>query len=541
MSTPGARVWDYEPEQIAHLLSLLRCDRLRLVISGKAHAQRCTSAERWYGTKYSDQPLDADLAVRWGAARVVPGLALPRANPFVPQDLELRPPAGPAHTEFPERLRLGSELGSVATAYFRKDEDFGLPKAVCAFMIHCPFTAECLEHRVSVELWCAAVMEELNQFAYEAQMAGLSYSMGATATGVMVRFGGYNDKLLALLSAVARAVAEFGEVPEQTYRITRAVMERDFSNAATRAPPHVQGFVAESCTLSLTGRSHEERLAALRGPAGQLGSLRGLNRRLLDRCHVECLLQGNLTAPEAQELVHGFLRPLGIAEALDAVPPVGSAALPPGWTLLERRGADPEEKNGALVLRLQVAEHSLQSACLTALASQILSQLEGFVVQSERHPSFVLRRVREWVEGAWGYLEAELADEEFQEYRAALVAQVQERHKSLGEEFGAHWAEVAARSLRFGLRREQAACLEALGLEDLRRFVGSLRGAPALCVLVASQRGDAEPGAPGAAAESCDRVWSPEDVAAFREQARWRLRESRIDRHPGGGPVASRL
>eukprot|EP00959_Pyramimonas_sp_CCMP1952_P437931 9168288-Pyramimonas_sp.AAC.1 len=46
----------------------------------EAHAQRCTSAERWYGTKYSDQPLDADLAVRWGAARVVPGLALPRAN-----------------------------------------------------------------------------------------------------------------------------------------------------------------------------------------------------------------------------------------------------------------------------------------------------------------------------------------------------------------------------------------------------------------------------------------------------------------------------
>jgi secreted Zn-dependent insulinase-like peptidase len=249
---------------------------------------------------------------------------------------------------------------------------------------------------------------------------------------------------------------------------------------------------------------------------------------------VECLLQGNLTAPEAQELVHGFLRPLGISEALDAVPPVGSTALPPGWTLLERRGANPEEKNGALVLRLQVAEHSIRSACLTALTSQILSQrffdelrtkqqlgyivsmssysekhaFVGlrFIVQSERPPVEVLQRVRDWIEGAWGYLEADLSDEEFREYRASLVAQVRERFKSLGEEFGAHWAEVAARSLHFDLRREQAACLESLRLEDIRRFASEvLRSAPALCVLVASQRGDPELGAPRALASSVKR------------------------------------
>merc|ERR1712151_871786 len=167
-------------------------------------------------------------------------------------------------------------------------------------------------------------------------------------------------------------------------------------------------------------------------------------------------------------------------------------------------------------MTLQAAEYSLQNHCLATLSGQILSQRffdelrtkqqlgyivsasacsdrSGFVglrfiVQSERPPTEVMDRVRLWTESAWTHLQEGLTEVEFEEYRASLLAQLRERPKSLKEEFGRNWSEVASRNLSFSHRQIVAAHLEGVTLLELQRFSReSLRNAPTLCTLIASE------------------------------------------------------
>jgi len=565
----GSLLWEYRPDKINELSEFLCCDKLRLVLSSKAHASICDQEERWYGTKFSDKPLDTSSRERWQVAGSFEDLALPAPNPFIPENFDLKPAAG-AQPLFPERLVSTAvdiaypQNKSVITSYFRKDEVFGLPKAACAFVLYCPFCLDSVEHRMLAELWCMAVQEELNEFSYEASCAGVSYSLQATSSGMIISFGGYDDKLPRLLTEVAGKMAGLAEVPEQTYAITRAILERNLTNAAVRSPPYSQGFMFEQCMLRRPAHRLEDRLEALKGIGRE--QLAGINRKLLDHCHIECLLQGNLTADESQGLIRSFLEPLGVSRPLDVLPESGSLPLPSGWTLLEREGTNPDERNGAAIVTLQVGEYGLDDKCLVDLASQVLGQRffdelrtkqqlgyivsassfgepQGFVglrmvVQSERPPREVLSRVRAWAEESWGFAD-QMTEDEFAEYRAALVSQLRERPKSLNEEFGLNWSEVASRNLDFGSQDAEANRLEALTLGDLRRFVAErLRAAPALCTLVRPPgvAEDTEPAPP-----NFDRRWSPEEVEAYRKSGPWRLRDAAIRRDSAEGLARSRL
>eukprot|EP00931_Biecheleriopsis_adriatica_P124663 TRINITY_DN9981_c1_g1_i1.p1 TRINITY_DN9981_c1_g1~~TRINITY_DN9981_c1_g1_i1.p1 ORF type:complete len:1036 (+),score=223.57 TRINITY_DN9981_c1_g1_i1:81-3188(+) len=559
----GTKLWDYEPSKVKELLGFLTCDRLLLVLCSKAHASKCTSEEPWYGTRYSDSPLDPALRTRWEQASGVPGLALPRANPFMPADLELRPPE--AASLKPQLLDLEEDLARVAVAFYRKDEDFKLPKAVTAFMVYCPYTGESLEHRMKAEIWCLAVQEELNEFAYDARMAGLSYSLQAAPTGMIVSFAGYNDKLQVLMSAVADKMVSLTEIPEQSFNIARNILERNLMNAAERSAPYQQCFMHENCAFLQPAASYRDRLVALQSLERE--SLSGVGQELLQNCHVEGLLQGNVCRDEAQELVGTFLRRLDISRQLKDLPPVGCAQLPPGWTLLERPGTNPDERNGAVVVRFQASEYSLSSHVLVTLASQVLSQRffddlrtkqqlgyivnagsfsepHGFVglrliVQSE-HPIYeVVEKMRRWAEEAWKSLE-QLSEAEFQEYRMALLSKLKERPKSLGEDFSRNWSVVASRMFDFHRREETIACLEHATLHELQSFARDrLAAAPAACVLVASTGSCAADAVP---APTADRSWSEEDVAAFRATAIWHMQPSSPAAARGGlAPSSSKL
>jgi len=515
--------------------------------------------------------LDKALRARWEAASGIPDLVLPAPNPFVPEDLELRPATGGEHPAKPQRLALDEDLAKVAIAYFRKDEDFALPKAVAGFMFHCPFAQDSAANGAKAELWSLAVQEELSEFAYDAQMAGLSYSVGAASTGLVVSFGGYNDKLPVLLAAVAEKMASLSEVSEQTFKITREILERGLVNAAARSTPYQQGLMEEDCMLHQPAYSMQERLEALRSLSGR-EALSGVGRELLSSCHVDCLLQGNLGADEAKQLVASFLKPLGISQPLSTLPPMGTAKLPPGWTILEREGTNPEERNGAVVVTLQVAEQSATNNLLMGLTDQILkqrffddlrtkqqlgyivsasaySERHSFlglrlIVQSEKPVQEVLDRVREWLDGAWPLLAEGVTEEEFLEYRAALVSSYRQRPKSLGEEFGRNWGVVSSRTFDFWRREQLLEQLQGVQLQELRVFAREkLQHAPTVAVLVNGGNGvssagnSGELGAAAAAATAASgdweenwlRRWSASDVAEFRKGATWLMRPDAVE------------
>eukprot|EP00747_Dinoflagellata_sp_TGD_P104487 gnl/TRDRNA2_/TRDRNA2_169261_c3_seq4.p1 gnl/TRDRNA2_/TRDRNA2_169261_c3~~gnl/TRDRNA2_/TRDRNA2_169261_c3_seq4.p1 ORF type:complete len:300 (+),score=66.30 gnl/TRDRNA2_/TRDRNA2_169261_c3_seq4:108-902(+) len=244
---------------------------------------------------------------------------------------------------------------------------------------------------------------------------------------------------------------------------------------------------------------------------------------------------------------------------ISPLPLRAEAALLPGRTLWRLDGVDPEEKNHAVRCELQLPR-SLEVKALAALLARVLNPLffeelrtkqqlgyivqaqaqcerNGFlalrlVVQSERSAEYVASRVQEWTAGAWDLLENDISEAAFEEYRAALVSRLRERPKSLIEEFGRHFGEVAARTLDFSHREQQAKHLETnVSLEDLRRFSREkFRKAPGTIVLISAEGTEASSEDVPSAPVRADRRLSPEDVAAFRRSAEWRLRDSIIAR-----------
>lgn len=559
----SVRLWDYEPKLITDLLNMLTCDNLRLVLSGKSYATECKSKEPWYGTEYSDDPIPSEFRAHWASAQEFTDLTLPQPNPFVPENLSMLPPEGKEHPPVPRPLSIDFELpgvqaGRIVTAFFRKDEVFQLPKAVCAFQMYCPFAAESITTRLLSELWCMAVREELNEFAYEAQVAGLSYSLQANATGMTFSVGGYSDKLPVLLQAVGRKMSDLTCISEQTFSIIRTILERNLVNATATSSPYQQAFMHEQCLMQQPASTWQARLDALQGITS-CQDLNSINRKLLNSCHVECLLQGNITNQQAGELVRSFMEPLGICNLLDHLPAIGTAKLPPGWTIIEHQGSNPLERNGALLVTLQADEYSLRSRCLVDITSQVLGQRffdelrtkqqlgyivsasacgerHGFVglrfiVQSEKPSAQVLLRVQEWLRDQWVFLSEELSKEQFDQYRAALVARLRERSKSLNEEFGRNWSEVSSRGFAFDYREEEAACLEAITLEDVQVFTkDKLQQASASCVKIAAQGGqpDLQETLP-IETVVIDRRLTAQDVERFRACAEWRFRNSAIE------------
>ena len=60
------------------------------------------------------------------------------------------------------------------------------------------------EQTAAAVLYTALLMDELNEFAYPARLAGLSFSFYKHAQGISLRMSGYNDKQTCVAAAVAR-------------------------------------------------------------------------------------------------------------------------------------------------------------------------------------------------------------------------------------------------------------------------------------------------------------------------------------------------
>jgi insulysin len=553
-----SRAWDFDKGHIEEVFSMLTCARLRLTLALRAFGDdECPETERWYGTRYGAGPLPEAWHQRWEAARTGVAaadfaFALPGRNPFVPEDLVVRQAS--AAPVFPRVVRpsVAEALPpGVLQVHVRRDDVFRVPRTCLGVEFYCPWCAESLSNQTASAAWARSVVERLSDDLHDAGAAGLSLELRAGPHGLTVRAAGYRDKLPLLLRRTTEAMAALDEVPELTWWVVRTAMERELTNAAEAHRPQRQALEWQRRVLRQNHATAAERLERL--VALEREDLRGVSRRLLERCRAEVLLQGDVAeGAEVEEVVAALLPALRDARAPEALPALGVAALPEGSrTLLRLRGADSAAREGAVLVTLQVAEAtSVEAATLCELVEAILAQRcfdelrtrqqlgylvalaayaddVGFcgltiTVQSARPPAEVHRRIDAWLEGALRDLAEE--DEELRGYVEALRARKRSRPSGLEEEFERNWREVSGRAFRFERREEAAAFLgreDALGV--LRDFVRErLQTAPRLAVEISASESDeakSDEAVPYAGASVV--LESLEDVEAFRARLRF--------------------
>ena len=489
----------YDHDLMRSILEMLVPSNAVLMLASKSfEADGSTPLrEQWYQTQYGMTQIDDALLKTWAAPTIAPELHLPAANDFIATDFALLPPQEGQDETTPPTLALDTPVSKV---WHKQDSTFGEPRLVFICKLVSPVAYTSPRAAVLTELFRLLVRDELNEYVYFAELAGLSYQLQESWCGINLQLGGYNDKLHILARKVAEKMKSFD--PAANVARFDAIQEklvRKYVNFSKEAP--YQHVMSDIMVVTRDPRwSVDEKLASLRETPVTTAELAEFVPRLLARMKGEALVHGNATAAAARELVAALMTTLQPTSLFTSeIPQARHIELPLGasyqYTGVE---ANKDQPCGAICVYLQVGECTFENQALANLAAHVIrepafdslrtKQQLGYIVwtgvaqdagvvgircivQSDK---FLTSKLDARIEGFFGTTMREKLDAmeaaELEEHKVAACKDLREKPKTLRAEAGRAWSEISRGTYVWNRRGALADAIEALDLDTLRAF-----------------------------------------------------------------------
>lgn len=511
-------VSEFVPEKITEILQQMTPENVRVLLYAKeiadpkspAHVLGNTApnaVEEHYGIDYRQQPLSeatikkwksvvdttlSDIISRW------PGMVIPRPNPFLPDDLSLKPVPkdAPGPDEDP-KIILDTPL---LRLWHKQDQTFKRPSGCLAVFFSTPASYKSPKAVVLTKMLADYISDSLNELAYDAAIAGLSYSVTALLGGFEIQVSGYNCKQSLLLQHVLSRFRDLKTIDSERFELLRNKAIKNYKNT----------YFQQAYQLAIYQNSlhlddprwnvvQYEQMMAKITPAMVLEWM----PQLLENIYIEILAMGNIEKEEALDVSKLILETFKESEELL-----------PGQTPLLRAvqydkkvqhwvqhvSANPEETNSAAlnVYQLGVFDGDFVKGAIIELLGQLIStdaydalrtkEQLGYIVfsfpdfprnaanwqllvQSAKHdPVYLDTRMEAWLATVSESLKA-IPEEVFVSNQQALVAQKREKFTSLSKTVVHAWSHIAAsRDYEFGLGEKMAVALESLTMKDIIVF-----------------------------------------------------------------------
>ncbi|KAL3755299.1 hypothetical protein ACJRO7_002362 [Eucalyptus globulus] len=486
---------EFNPGTIQMVLDKLSPDNVRIFWESKSFEGLTDMMEPWYGTAYSMNRISTSTIQEWMSSSPDENLHLPVPNIFIPTDLSLN--ISEEKTNLPILLR----KSSYSTLWFKPDTAFSTPKAYIKIDFSCPHASNSSEAVMLTDLFTRLLMDYLNEFAYDARVAGLYYSVHDTNTGFQVTVVGYSHKLRILLEKVIEKIATF-EVRPERFVVIKEVVTKDYQNLKFEQPYEQ---AKSYCSLILQDNTWPwtEQLEALPSIRGE--DLTKFLPLMLSRTFLEFYIAGNIERGEAESIVqhienilfHGpqpICQPLYPSQHLtNRVVKLGTGSSHFYCT----EGPNPSDENSALVHYIQVhqddivmnvklqlfaliakqaAFHQLRSVEQLGYITRLMHRndfgIHGlqFIIQSAvKGPGNIDLRVEEFLKMFESKL-SQMTNEDFKSNVNALINMKLEKHKNLREECAFYWREISDGTLKFDRRVTEVAALRQLTQQELLDF-----------------------------------------------------------------------
>ncbi|EDO28044.1 predicted protein, partial [Nematostella vectensis] len=153
-----------------------------ITIVSKAFEGKTDKTEEWYGTEYSMERIDQQQIKDWKNVSLNAALTIPKKNEFIPTDLDIRPAPGET-SQFPVLIKV---VSPVTNDLFKQDVTFLLPKACMLFEITSPLAYIDPCHCNMAYIFLQLLKDSLNEYAYDAEIAGVTYNLDNTMYGIFV-------------------------------------------------------------------------------------------------------------------------------------------------------------------------------------------------------------------------------------------------------------------------------------------------------------------------------------------------------------------
>ncbi len=472
---------DFNPELVQEYLDYMRPDNVLLTVM--ANGLDTDQRTDWFSVDYSIRPIEEETLARWRSPSPDPALALPGPNSFVPENLALE--TGAQSGGVPQALvrRTGFEL------WHQLDTEFNLPLANFYFSVRSPVANDSARHAVLTNLYVRLVNDQLTEFSYDADLAGLSYSLYKHVRGFTARVSGYDDKQTVLVERIVDALRH-PKISDDRFEIAKENMIRGLHNSRKDSPYRL-AIGEVRLLLTEPSWSEEELLAAIGGVDAD--DVRRFVPQLLGELDVIALAHGNVNRDSARALASIVERGLVAPAKPVSVPSGRVVKLASGDSYA--RNVDNTQDDSAVAIYYQGPDKQFSSRARVALLVNMIgpaffealrtekelgyivfassmSILErpgiAFVVQSPiADPGALVRHVESFLE-EYGEKIAELDQATFEQHRTALLNNLLEADSTLDERTRRYWNELDREHYAFDLRKNLAAAIKDVSLADFK-------------------------------------------------------------------------
>lgn len=466
----NSRLRVFDSNAIARALDQLQPEKLRMTVVSRAFPGDWNQKEKWYGTEFRYEKIPAELMAELKAASEMPKgkrlaeLHLPHKNNFIPSKLEVekkdvsQPALAPRVLRNDQRVR----------AWWKKDDTFWVPKANVIVSLINPITYASAENSVKARLFTELVRDALEEYSYDAELAGLQYSVTLDERGLYLQISGYNDKLPVLLEQVAVTMRDI-KIKDARFDIIKERLARGYENWQLQSSYQQVGDYMSWLTAE---RDYlvEEMAAELQNVS--VDAIRLFHKQMLSQLFVEVYAHGNLYRGDA----------LKVADMVEstfqarALPPsqwhiTRSLILPPGSNYVFKKDLrDPANVNHCIETWFFVGYRGDRlSRAQTLLVDQMIHEpafdqlrtkeqlgyivFSGmrnfattcglrFLVQSEKTPEYLDRRIEAFLAQFGKTLES-MSESDFEGHKRSLINKRLEKVRNLEQESSRHWLQIS--------------------------------------------------------------------------------------------------
>ncbi|MFV8570646.1 insulinase family protein [Marinobacter sp. SBS5] len=469
----------YAPKQYQAILERLTPDNLVLMVSAPEQNLKNPELTKWYETPWQQEPLTVATAVNQALAEQ---LALPPANPLVPENLDLV-----TGDSMPHPVMLSGSDGM--RVWYARDTQFNTPKANVFISLRSPIARASARNTVLTQLLVDAIKTNLNSWAYSAQLAGLNYSVYPHLRGVTIRVGGYNDKLHELLN---RILLEFADpmITEQRFRIARQRLIDGLENKSKNRPVQQTSEFIQTALLNGTF-PEKEKLAAAKDVT--LDDLIRFGSDFTKAMDPVMLAHGNLTEATALNLAKQVSAVVLSESEQVAVERSRVKQLPDGET---EATLNVEHPDTGYTLYLQGKNRSYEERARYQLLAQIVSSpfyeelrttkqlgyivyatgfeiLEtpalGLVVQSPEASATTIDDAVTEFANRFGAELAKLTPSQLDREKQAVISKLMSKDRQLGDVSARYWREIDRENYDFNSREALAEAIKDVTLAELKQ------------------------------------------------------------------------
>lgn len=493
----SSRLRTFEPEWVQKTLQRIQPENLRLNIVSQTIPGTWEKKEKWYGTEYTLERIPEKLmqelrvAASVSNANRLPDLHLPHKNSFIPNKLEVEKKEVSTPAVVPRLLRNDEHC----RIWWKKDDTFWVPKANLVVSLRTPIIHATAESSIKTRLFTELVRDALEEYSYDAELAGLQYTVSIDSRGLFLEISGYNDKLPVLLERVATTMRDL-EIKDNRFDIVRERLNREYDNWQLRSAYQQVG----DCIWWLNGENEymvEELAQELRGVTAD--GVRAFHKQALSKLHFEVYVHGNMYKSDAihvSDMVSSILKARTLPQT--QWPISRSLILPAGSNYVYKKTLkDPANVNHCIETWLYIGNRADRSVrAKTLLMDQILhepafDQLRTkeqlgyivftgarsfattygyrFLIQSERTPEYLDRRIEAFIVQFSKTLE-EMSSADFDGHKRSLINKRLEKPKNLGQETARQWAQISNEYYDFEQHQRDANLIRTLTKEDMLDF-----------------------------------------------------------------------